>query len=75
MNITELQTKLEIIKNCYGEENIELLDNFNAKVGTKKIDIRYFSSSQYLKELEKAREKTLQRLERIDNQLKRIKIN
>lgn len=75
MNITELQTKLEIIKNCYGEENIELLDNFNVKVGTKKIDIRHFSSKQYIKELEKAREKTLQRLERIDNQLKRIKIN
>ena len=76
MSLKEFKNKLELIENIYGEENIVInscVSDFIRANDNVIIDIENFNIKKYIKELEKAKEKTLQRLERINQKLENAK--
>lgn len=76
MSLKEFKNKLELIENIYGEENIVInscVSDFIRANDNVIIDIENFNIKKYIKELEQAKEKTLQRLERINQKLENAK--
>jgi len=76
MSLKEFKNKLKLIENIYGEENIVInscVSDFIRANDNVIVDIENFNIKKYIKELEQAKEKTLQRLERINQKLENAK--
>ena len=76
MNLKEFKNRLALLENIYGEENIVVnscVSDFIRANDNVIIDIENFDIKKYIKELEQAKEKTLQRLERINLKIENAK--
>lgn len=76
ISFKEFMEKMQLIGNIYGEENITIANCISDLVRVNNntiIDIEKFDIENYIEELNKAKQTTLARLERIDNRLNNAK--
>lgn len=76
MSFKEFMEKMQLIGDIYGEENITIANCISDLIRVNNniiVDIEKFNIKNYIEELNKAKQTTLARLERINNRLNNAK--